>query len=208
MNSSYQERDLLNNKKTDWAVFIDRDGVISGLLETEKISFITEPEQLKLLPRVAEGISLLNKHNISSFLITNQPVIGRGLIKEHELEAIHDHMEGLLKESNAKLSKIYYCPHHPKHGIGEYKVECDCRKPKPGLILRAAEENGIVLEESYMIGDHTGDIKAGNSAGCTTILVQTGFGGDDGFDDASPDIVVEDLYAAVKFILKHKGIEQ
>ncbi|MFH1637305.1 MAG: HAD-IIIA family hydrolase [Candidatus Woesearchaeota archaeon] len=187
----------------EWAVFIDRDGVIN-----DAEGFITSPEHFKLLPRSAEALKLLNDNKIKAIVITNQPVIGRGLCKEEDVHAVHEKMNLLLKEKGAKVDDIFFCPHHPVHGVGDYKVECDCRKPRPGLILEAAKQHNINMRESYMIGDKTGDVKAGFLAGCTTILVQTGYGGNDGFKDATPDIVVEDLYEAVKFILKQKKVEE
>ena len=181
--------------KEQAAVFLDRDGVI-----IEDVNFITRPEQVKFIDKSAEAISLLNK-KFKVIIVSNQPAVGRGLCNEEDAKKINEMVIFLLSKKNAKIDNIYMCFHHPLKGIGKYKIECECRKPKPGMLLKAAREHNIDLSKSFMIGDKIGDIKAGHDAGCKTILVKTGYGGNDGFNDADPDFIVKDLYEGVKKII-------
>jgi D-glycero-D-manno-heptose 1,7-bisphosphate phosphatase len=178
------------------AVFIDRDGVIN-----ESDGFITKKEQIKLIPNSARAISILGRM-FKVFIITNQPSVGRGLCSEEEAKEVNKHLISLLEAEGARVDATYMCFHHPVHGQGKYLKECDCRKPKPGMILKAAKDFNIDLKKSFMIGDKTGDIKAGFLAGTKTVLVKTGYGGDDGYKDAVPDYVAEDLYQSINKILK------
>jgi len=185
-------------------VFLDRDGVINN----EK-DLIHKKEDMELLPQSAEAIHLLNKNKYKVILITNQPVIARGLCTLKELADIHNHLLHLLEKESAKIDKIYFCPHHPKLGNNpEYTIECECRKPRPGLIFQAKKDFNIKnLSECYMIGDKISDIKAGYLAGCKTILVKTGYGEEDGFKDATPNHEAKNLYEAVtNIILKNETL--
>jgi len=177
------------------AVFIDRDGVINKFK-----GYITSPEEIELIEGSAEAIAMLNKA-YKVIVVSNQPCVGKGLCTERDIAAINKRLLALLREHNARIDATYMCFHHPLDGIGKYKRECDCRKPKPGLLLKAAKEHNIELSKSFMVGDRTSDIKAGRLAGVKTILVKTGFGGDDGYKDATPDYVAEDLYDAARIIL-------
>ena len=155
-------RNLKNKQK---AIFLDRDGTIN-----KYVGFLTKPEQLELLPGVAEAIKMINKSGYLAIVVTNQPVIARGDCTWKELQQIHDKMETELGKEGAFLDAIYVCPHHKDKGFErerpEYKYDCDCRKPKPGLLLLAAEHFNIDLSKSYLIGDAYSDIEAGNEAGC------------------------------------------
>lgn len=189
------------------AVFLDRDGVIiehnKSITKDKTVKhtdFITSKESIQLIENVAEAIKELNKH-FKVFIISNQPAVGRGLCTEEQAIELNNFIVSQLEEKGAKIDKSFMCFHHPVHGQGKYKVECECRKPKPGMILEAAKEFDINLENSWMIGDKTGDIKSGVLAGTKTILVKTGYGGNDGFKDAEPNYVSEDLYAASQLIL-------
>lgn len=173
---------------------MDRDGVVN-----EEVHLLHKPEDLKLIPKAAEAIALLNQKNIDVILITNQPVIARGMCTEEEVRLIHERLSELLSEHSAHIDAVYYCPHHPKYGD---MMKCTCRKPNPGLLHKAQYELGINLSKSFMIGDRTSDIKAGNLAGCTTIGVRTGYACDDGYKDAVPDMMADDLYHAVQIILE------
>lgn len=159
-----------NLKNPQRAVFLDRDGTINKYK-----GFITDPSQIELLPGVAEAIKKINNIGYLAIVITNQPVIARGDCTLEELEQIHLKMETLLGEQGAYLDDIFFCPHHPDKGFEgereEYKIECSCRKPKPGLLLQAARKYNIDLKNSYMIGDSLSDIQAGNAAGCKSILI-------------------------------------
>lgn len=152
------------------AIFLDRDGTIN-----KYVGFLTDIEDFELLEGVAEAIRLINRSGYLAIIITNQPVIARGEIDENYLGRIHCKMETLLGKEGAYIDAVYYCPHHPDKGyvgeIPELKVDCDCRKPKPGLFIQASEDFNINLEESWMVGDSKNDITAGFAAGCKTVLI-------------------------------------
>ncbi len=158
------------------AIFLDRDGTINRY-----VGFLRDINDFELLPGVAEAIRLINSSGYLAIVITNQPVIARGEIKVSELHHIHNKMETLLGREGAYIDALYYCPHHPDCGfegeVKELKIECSCRKPKPGLIFQAAEDYNIRLEDSWMIGDGKNDVGAGKAAGCKTVLI----GGSDEF---------------------------
>lgn len=155
-------RNLQNRQK---AVFLDRDGTLNRY-----VGFLTEPEQLELLPGVAEAIRRINQSGYLAIVVTNQPVIARGECTWENLQEIHNRMETLLGKEGAFVDGIYVCPHHPDKGFEgerpEYKRLCDCRKPQPGLLLQAARDFNIDLGSSYMIGDSGADVQAGQNAGC------------------------------------------
>lgn len=153
-------RNLKNKQK---AIFLDRDGTINKM-----VGFITNPEQFELIPGVAEAIKKMNKAGYLVIVVTNQPVIARGDCSFEELQIIHDKMETELGKKGAFIDAIYVCPHHTDKGFEgerpEYKCNCNCRKPKPGLLLQAANDFNIDLRESYMIGDSDRDFSAGVNA--------------------------------------------
>lgn len=181
-------------------VFLDRDGVIS----IEK-DLLHKKSDIEIIPNSAEAIKILNDNGYKVIVITNQPVIARGLCTLEELENIHKYMENLLARKEAKLDKIYFCPHHPKAGNNpEYTKDCDCRKPKPGMIFQAQRDFNIKnLSDCFMIGDKMSDIHAGRAAGCKTILVNTGYGGKGGenLEDVKASFYSSDLYDAVTKII-------
>lgn len=166
LSGKVQARNLKNKQK---AVFLDRDGTIN-----KYVGFLTKTEQLELIPGAAEAIKLINKSGYLAIVVTNQPVIARGDCSWDELNIIHDKMETELGKAGAYVDAIYVCPHHPDKGYEgervEYKKECGCRKPKPGLILEAARDYNINLAESIMIGDSERDVIAGKSAGCMSSI--------------------------------------
>lgn len=147
------------------AIFLDRDGTIN-----QYRGFITQSEQIELLPGVAQAIRQINASGYLAVVVTNQPIIARGDCTIEQLNEIHDTLETYLGEHGAYVDAIYYCPHHPHRGFEgeriEYKVDCECRKPKPGLLFTAAKDLNISLAESFMIGDSELDIQAGENAGC------------------------------------------
>lgn len=161
-----------NLKNKQKAIFLDRDGTIN-----KYVGFLRKDGEFELLPGVAEAISLINKSGYLAVVVTNQPVIARGEVTFEGLEMIHNKMETLLGMEGAYLDGIYFCPHHPHSGYeGEdkaLKIECECRKPKPGMLLKAAQDLNIDLNQSYMVGDGENDIKAGKAAGCRTVLLNT-----------------------------------
>lgn len=153
-------RNLKNKQK---AIFLDRDGTINKM-----VGFVTKPEQFELIEGAAEAIKAINKSGYLAIVVTNQPVIARGDCTFEELQTIHDKMETELGKVGAFVDAIYVCPHHTDKGFEgerpEYKCNCDCRKPKPGLLLQAAKDFNIDLSESYMIGDSHRDVEAGENA--------------------------------------------
>lgn len=163
-------KNLRNRQK---AIFLDRDGTIN-----EYKGLVTNADQLQLIDGSARAVTKINNSNYLAIVITNQPVIARGDCTVEELEGINSRLECLLGEQGAYLDAIYYCPHHPEKGFrGEatgYKVECDCRKPKPGLILQAAKDFNIDLKQSFMVGDDLKDVAAGKAAGCKTAYLLSG----------------------------------
>lgn len=154
------------------AIFLDRDGTIN-----KYVGFLTNIDEFELLDGVAEAIRQINESGYLAIVASNQPVIARGEVSPEELQEIHNKMETLLGQKGAYLDAIFYCPHHPHKGYErerpEYKIECECRKPKPGMLLAAAEKYNIDLTQSWMIGDSDNDIEAGQAAGCRVIKVNT-----------------------------------
>ena len=163
MSGKVKARNLKNKQK---AVFLDRDGTIN-----KYVGFLTKPEQFELIPGVAEAIKKINKSGYLAIVVTNQPVIARGDCTWEELQQIHDKMETELGKEGAFVDAIYICPHHKDKGFEgerpEYKLDCDCRKPKPGLMLQAAKDYNIDLSQSVMVGDSGNDVVAGEQAGCS-----------------------------------------
>ena len=166
-NGIIKARNLRNKQK---AVFLDRDGTIN-----KYVGFLTDIKKLELIDGAAEAIKKINESGYLAIVVTNQPVIARGEVSFEELESIHNKMETLLGEKGAYINGIYFCPHHPDKGFAgeriEYKINCECRKPKPGMLLQAAGDFNIDLSSSWMVGDGRNDIEAGKSAGCKTILI-------------------------------------
>ena len=171
------EQDLLKGRvrarnldRKQKCIFLDRDGTLNVYK-----GFLTDIEELELIPGTAEALKCINSSEYLAIVITNQPVIARGGCSVQELEEIHNKLETLLGKEGAYIDALYYCPHHPDKGFEgerpEYKIECGCRKPKPGMLLKAAEDYNIDLSQSIMIGDGKNDMEAGKAAGCQTILV-------------------------------------
>lgn len=188
------------------ALLLDRDGTIC-----EDVGYLTEVDRLHLLPGSAEAIALAADAGLQCVLVTNQAGIARGLMDEARLDDVHDRLRELLASQGARLDGIYYCPHHPQGEVAAYRGDCDCRKPHPGLLLRARDEMGIDLEASYLVGDHLRDIEAGRAVGATTVLVLTGHGRDQldqrRENGPQPDHVAENLRAAVDWILGRERTE-
>jgi D-glycero-D-manno-heptose 1,7-bisphosphate phosphatase len=153
------------------AVFLDRDGVV-----IEDSHYLGDPSRVKLLPGSAESIALLNRAGWQVVVATNQSGVARGLFSLGSVGEVHDRIDEQLRPFQARVDAYYFCPHHPEAEMREFRVDCDCRKPKPGLLLRAAEVHGLDLAASWMIGDRLSDLEAGSAAGCRTVLVRTGIG--------------------------------
>lgn len=180
-------RNLRNKQR---AVFLDRDGTINRY-----VGFLRDIEQFELLPGVAEAIRRINASGYLAIVVTNQPVIARGEVTREQLREIHNKMETLLGREGAYVDALYYCPHHPDRGypgeVTELKIECDCRKPRPGLLIRAAADYNIDLANSWMIGDSDSDVQAGQAAGCRTIRI--GENGSGSLLDAVKQIMEEEV---------------
>ena len=171
------------------AVFLDRDGTIA-----RDVPYCSRVEDFDILDTVAQGIRLLNEQSFKVIVITNQSGISRGYFSEETLSMIHQRMIDELEQHGAHIDGIYYCPHHPDEG-------CKCRKPKPALIHQAAEDMDIELNLSYMVGDDSKDIEAGNSAGCTTVMVTTGPGHGKLNGHIPPRYIASSLYEAAAWIV-------
>lgn len=182
-NGIVKARNLKNRQK---AIFLDRDGTIN-----EYVGFLTDIKEFRLLDGVAEAIRKINASGYLAIVVTNQPIIARGEVSFTELKEIHNKMETLLGAEGAYIDAIYFCPHHPDKGFEgervEYKISCDCRKPKPGMLLKAAEDFNIDLSRSWMVGDGKNDVEAGKNAGCKTVLIGT--------EDYGQDRKVSSLFA-------------
>lgn len=166
-NGIVESRNLSKKQK---AIFLDRDGTLN-----KYVGFLTDIDELQLIDGVTEAIKKINDSQYLAIVITNQPVVARGEVSFDELDEIHNKLETLLGKDGAYLDAIYYCPHHPHSGyegeVKELKFDCECRKPKPGLILQAAKDFNIDLSNSFMIGDSESDVLCGNNAGCKSFLI-------------------------------------
>ena len=152
------------------AVILDRDGVL-----VEDVDFSTNVAQLRILPGVPEALTRLAQAGFKFAVVTNQAMIARGLGTEAEVAAINQTLaDQLVKAGAPRIEKFYVCPHHPKANLSAYRLECECRKPQPGMLRQAAKDLDFNLTRSFMVGDRVTDIVAGKSAGCRTIWVETG----------------------------------
>lgn len=183
-------------------IFIDRDGTLN-----QYRGLIYRDADLELEPCAVEAIRKINESGYLGIVVTNQPVVARGLCETEDVERIHRKLATLLGKEGVYLDDIIYCPHHPDRGYPEenpvYKIECECRKPKTGMIDLAAEKYHIDLKESWIVGDTTIDIKTGANAGMRTALVMTGEAGKDGKYGEQPDLVSANLLEAVEKILEN-----
>ena len=193
-----QSKNLKNKQR---AIFLDRDGTINV-----SKGFISKADDFELIPGTIEAIKAINKSGALAIVITNQPVIARGECSFEELHNIHNKLKTLLGEKGAFVDDIFYCPHHPDKGfegeVPELKFDCECRKPKTGMIEEAVKKYNIDLSKSYMVGDSTMDLETARNAGIKSVLVNTGFAGNDGKYDRSCDIEADNLFDAVEKIIK------
>jgi D-glycero-D-manno-heptose 1,7-bisphosphate phosphatase len=187
------------------AIFLDRDGVINKQMDS-----LHKVEDFKLLSGVVDAVKKINKSKYLVIIITNQPDIAKGFCTFEDMDKIHEKMKGLLYEKGAHIDDIYICPHHPEKGfegeVKELKIECECRKPKPGLLLKAIKEHNIDSEQSWMIGDSKMDVAAGQRAGLKTIFLRAGGGSgskeEKDYENIRPDFIKKDLKEAVDLIFK------
>jgi D-glycero-D-manno-heptose 1,7-bisphosphate phosphatase len=164
-------------------VFLDRDGTV--IVEKH---FLSHPDDVELLPTAGETIARLNSLGIPVAIVTNQAGIARGYFPEAQIAKVHARLDELLAQFGAQIDRYEYCPHHSVEGLGDYKIDCDCRKPKPGMLIRSAANLNIDLPKSLMVGDRLGDLQAGANAGCMSALVRTGYGA-----SVSPDFNSDEM---------------
>ena len=182
------------------AVFLDRDGTIN-----EDVGYPGRYDQVRIYPYSFEAVRKLNEAGLAVVVITNQSGVGRGLFSEDDLRAIHDRMRADFAAAGARIDAVYYCPHFPGSSSPAYDADCACRKPFPGMALRAREDLGLDLEGSYMVGDKVEDVLFGRNAGARTVLVLTGYGAASRSAleaaGSEPDHVAADLGEAADWIL-------
>lgn len=201
VENGFIEEKCLKNKQT--CIFLDRDGTIN-----QYRGLVWKDEDFELEENTSDAIKRINQSGKLAIVITNQPSVARGLCQIEDIETVHKKMSTLLGKEGAYLDDVYFCPHHPDKGYPEenpvYKIPCECRKPKTGLIQKAIEQYHIDLSSSWMVGDTTVDIQTGKNTGLHTALVLTGEAGNDKKYDVTPDLVCKDLWEAVEMILKYK----
>lgn len=187
-------------------VFLDRDGTLN-----EEVNYLHRPEDMHLLPGVAEALRRLKEAGFKLVVVTNQAGVARGYYTEEDVISLHRYMNELLAAKGAEIDGFYYCPHHPVHGIGSYKKECSCRKPGIGMFLQAERQFQADKAHSYMIGDKLLDTQAGKNYGVASILVGTGYGKEiheagqaQGENAPSYDYYAEDLSQAADWILRQQ----
>jgi D-glycero-D-manno-heptose 1,7-bisphosphate phosphatase len=189
------------------AVFIDRDGTLS-----EEVGYINHPERFRLFPYAGQAIKHLNENGWLAIVTTNQAGVARGYFAEEMIETVHQGMRDELQKSGAHLDAIYYCAHHPSMGEPPYRLDCDCRKPKPGLITRAANEFDLDLKNSWMVGDRYSDIQLARNAGVKSAFVLSGYGRGEWEHQRQswtehPDMVGNDLLEVVMNIVRETQLD-
>jgi D-glycero-D-manno-heptose 1,7-bisphosphate phosphatase len=183
------------------AVFLDRDGTVN-----EEVGYLDDLSKLRLIPGTGSAIRRLNKAGFTVVLVTNQSGVARGYFPESLVDEAHARLRELLKSDGARIDAVYYCPHHPKEGNSHYTVDCDCRKPRTGLIDRAVKELAIDIKRSFMVGDKWSDVELAQRAGVRAVLVTSGFAPDDPGNKRpervhDPDFTAPDLMAAAEWII-------
>ncbi len=186
------------------AVFLDRDGTVN-----EEVGYLRDLEKLALIPGAASAIRRLNEAGFTVVLVTNQSGVARGYFPETLVHEAHVRLESMLKQDGARIDAVYYCPHHPTAGNSHYTRDCDCRKPRTGLLDRAVKDLGIDIAHSYMVGDKWSDVELGQRAGTSAVLVQSGFSHDDPGNKRpahvkDPDFVARTLSEAADWIIERE----
>ena len=182
------------------AVFLDRDGTL-----LEEAGYLDRLERLVFFPFSVDAVRLLNRAGFAVVIVTNQAGIARGIFKEAFVAEAHAHIARRLDAGGARVDGFYYCPHHPEAVVAEFRRDCDCRKPKPGMLTRAASDLGLALERSFIVGDRWHDLEAGQRVGAGSILVRTGYGRTEEAAprrEVRPSAIVDNVMAAVSWILR------
>ncbi len=183
------------------AVFLDRDGTI-----IEDVGYLNNPENIKFIPGSISAIKKLNEAGYKIVIITNQAGVARGLIREDILQTIDKTINKHILSNGAHIDAIYYCPHHPEHGVYPYKQDCECRKPNPGMLKKAASDLELDMKNSFVIGDKWSDVEVGKNMELKTALVLTGKGKNQKEKlTAKPDFIAKNLAEAVDWVLKWKN---
>jgi D-glycero-D-manno-heptose 1,7-bisphosphate phosphatase len=181
-------------------VFLDRDGTV-----IEEAGYLDRLERLVFYPYSVDAVRLLNRAGLAVVIVTNQAGVARGIIRETFVADAHRHVIETLARGGARVDGFYYCPHHPDASVAEYRVACECRKPQPGLLRRAAAELQLDLPASFVIGDRWHDLQAGAAVGARGLLVRTGYGRTEEAaprQDVRPAAIVDTLIDAVSWILR------
>ncbi len=189
---------------TNRAIFLDRDGTLN-----EEVGHIVAPEQFRLFNFAPEAVRLINESGWRALVVTNQSGVARGHFTEEFLAEIHRLMDGSLRRKGARLDAFYYCPHHPDFGEPPYRLDCGCRKPRPGLMERAARDFDLDLTGCFVVGDRYRDVEMGYAVGARSVMVKTGFGREEYETQRErwprpPEFVAEDLLEAVRWILSRE----
>jgi D-glycero-D-manno-heptose 1,7-bisphosphate phosphatase len=184
------------------AVFLDRDGTI-----VEEGGYLDRIDRLVLFPWSVDAVRILNRAGLPVVIVTNQAGVARGMFTEDVVRDLHDHLAGRFANGGARVDGFYYCPHHPEASVERYRLRCECRKPAPGMLRRAARELGLDLARSYVVGDRWIDVQMGAAAGARGLLVRTGYGASEARQAPQGTVaaaVVETLMDAVGWILRRE----
>lgn len=185
------------------AVFLDRDGTIN-----EEAGYLDRLERLVFFPYTVDAVRMLNRAGFAVVIVTNQAGIARGIVRPEFVEEAHDHIAAHLAAGGARIDGFYHCPHHPQAVVASLRADCDCRKPKPGMLVRAAEELRLDLARSFVVGDRWHDLEAGRAVGAPGVLVRSGYGRTEEQSPkphVAPAAVVDNLIEAVSWILAANG---
>ena len=182
-------------------VFLDRDGTL-----IEEVGYLSHLDRIALYPWSIESVKLLNRAGFKVVVVTNQAGVARGLFDEDFIDEAHRFLDQKFGDGGAMIDKFYYCPHHPEASVEAYRCECDCRKPKAGMLWKAAQELQLELSHSFVIGDRLSDLRLGQAVGARSLLVRTGYGETTArelTDDVEVAYTAPELMTAVAWILRH-----
>jgi D-glycero-D-manno-heptose 1,7-bisphosphate phosphatase len=186
------------------AIFMDRDGTLA-----HEVGYVNDVSRFRLFPWSVEAVRLVNRSGYAAVMVTNQAGVARGYFPEAAIQEVHAALGAVFADGAARLDGVYYCPHHPQAGEPPYRQDCDCRKPRPGLLTRAAADLGLALERSWVVGDRLGDLQVAWAVGARGAMVKTGYGRGELRHHApswarQPDLVAEHVLEAVSRIV-HAG---